>query len=65
MKKRPKGKPKAAERDLTTQSPVRMTPALKERVREYQQRVKKEQGCRISLSEAIRALIEKGLEATS
>ncbi len=59
-----KGRPKAY-RDLQTQSPIRMSEALKDRVRKYQKYVKDEQGFEITLSEAIRSLVEKSLEALS
>jgi len=42
-----------------------MSEALKDRVRKYQKYVKDEQGFEITLSEAIRSLVEKSLEALS
>jgi len=48
-----------------TQSPIRMSESLKERIREYRQQVKDNRGFEISYSEAIRSLIERGLKAVS
>jgi len=48
-----------------THSPIRMTKALKAQVRKYQKRRARETGYKISLSAAIRDLLEKGLEVVS
>jgi hypothetical protein len=48
-----------------TQSPIRTSEALKKRIRAYQRRVEERTGFKITLSAAIRDLIEKGLEVAS
>lgn len=45
------------------QQQIRMDDALKGRIRDYQRRKQSETGLEVTFSGAVRALIEKGLEA--
>ncbi len=56
---------KVADDDRQKQTQVRMSDALKAKIRTYQQQVHKDTGFTISFSTAVRTLIERGLEAAS
>jgi hypothetical protein len=59
-------KAKVPEDDRQKQTQVRMSDALKARIRKYQQKIHKDTGFTISFSTAVRTLIERGLdEATA
>lgn len=46
----------------TKQNQIRMTDDLKDRIHKHQEKLRKETGLQVNFSEAVRALIEKGLE---
>jgi predicted DNA-binding protein len=46
----------------TKQNQIRMTDDLKDRIHEYQKKLHREKGIQVNFSEAVRALIERGLK---
>jgi hypothetical protein len=52
---------KKKQSDRTVQTQIRMSLDLKERIRKYQAKLRKETGVEITFTTAVRALLEKGL----
>jgi dTDP-glucose pyrophosphorylase len=65
MKKGSRAKPKPSTRKSVMQPAIRMDVNLRDRIVEHHKRMEAEKGYEISISEVIRKLIEKGLEAVS